>query len=200
MEDLEVLIAKYQRESGDTDADLASFSKWVSNTNKKETADPTWRNKAKGRSPESVINTALAHLYRYAKLYAKAAIAGTAFSTPDDFIYLLNLVTNGNMTKSALIRLNVHEKSPGMQIVNRLINNGLVNQHAMENNKKSQMISITPFGERLVEETIYNIRTASKSVAEPLSHQEKLDLIRLLMKLEDFHDTKMQKNLSPVIR
>ncbi len=190
------LIKVYEKEGGDSQIGVQSFGHWLNNYVKKnghlEQPQPDWEGKANGRSADSIINTSLVHLYRYARLQAKTAIANTTFSTPDDFIYLLNLTSFGSMTKTALIKLNVHEKSAGIQIVNRLIANGLVEQKEHDSDKRNRMIHITPKGTQLLEESIGNIRQASKNVTEPLSDQEKMDLIRLLTKLEDFHEMKAQ--------
>ena len=192
--DLISLVEDYDKEcSGNVD-DLPSFIHWLNKSHQgtvyEELAEPEWKGKSNGRSADSVINTALIHLYRYAKLQAKQAISDTAFSTPDDFIYLITLVSNGSMSKTALIKLNVHEKSVGIQIINRLINNGLVEQSAESFDKRSRMIHITPKGNQLLNESMQNIRNASSNVTEPLTYPEKMDLIRLLAKLEDFHEQK----------
>ena len=190
------LIKIYEIEAGNSQIGVQSFAQWLNNYVKKNgqlaQAEPEWDGKANGRSADSIINTSLVHLYRYARLQAKTAIADTSFSTPDDFIYLLNLTSFGSMTKTALIKLNVHEKSAGIQIVNRLIANGLVDQTEHDSDKRNRMIHITAKGIQLLEESIGNIRQASKNVTEPLSDQEKMDLIRLLTKLENFHEMKAQ--------
>lgn len=187
-------IRTYEEETGEKSPNTLAFGKWLNQHLVTQgypiEMEPEWVGKSTGRSADSVINTALVHLYRYAKLQAKAAIANTSFSTPDDFIYLINLATFGSMSKTALIKLNVHEKSAGMQIVNRLIENGLLEQTAIDSDKRNRMLHITPEGSRLLNESMDNIRQASKNVTEPLSNQEKLDLITLLAKLEKFHEEK----------
>ena len=196
--DLIGMVKIYEVEKLGQAEDLGQFASWLNErlnegrTNR--TTEPDWLGKSNGRSAESVINTSLVHLYRYAKMHAKAAIAGTLFSTPDDFIYLISLTSHGSISKSALIKLNVHEKSVGMQIINRLINNGLVIQEAVENDKRNRMITITQAGKELLASTILNIKSASRTVTEPLSHQEKMDLIRLLLKLENFHEEKAKSH------
>ena len=42
----------------------------------------------------------------------------------------------------------------------------------------------------LLNGSMQNIRAATRNVTEPLSYQEKMDLIRLLNKLENFHEMK----------
>lgn len=187
------LIKIYEKESDHNNQDGYLFAQWMNEHYKnapQTITEPEWEGKTNGRSADSVINTSLVHLYRYAKLNAKAAIANTSFSTPDEFIYLISLVSFGSMTKTALIKLNIHEKSAGMQIVNRLINNGLVEQSALDSDKRNRMIHITSKGTQVLNESMQNIKKASRDVTEPLSHLEKMDLIRLLTKLESFHESK----------
>lgn len=188
------LVKVYEMESDHHSQDGYLFAQWMNEYYKRNDhqtiSEPEWEGKSNGRSADSVINTSLVHLYRYAKLNAKAAIANTSFSTPDEFIYLISLVSFGSMTKTALIKLNVHEKSAGMQIVNRLINSGLVEQSALDSDKRNRMIHITPRGTQILNESMQNIKKASRDVAEPLSYIEKMDLIRLLTKLESFHESK----------
>lgn len=194
IKDLISLVEIYEEESDHHPQDVHSFGQWLNEYAKKEglqiTSEPEWEGKSKGRSADSVINTSLVHLSRYAKLQAKVAIANTAFSTPDDFIYLISLVAFGSMTKTALIKLNVHEKSAGIQIINRLISSGLVEQTTIDADKRNRMIHITPKGSQLLNESMENIRAATKNVTEPLSHEEKMQLIKILTKLEDFHEAK----------
>ena len=197
--DLISMVKIYEMENVEGDQDVNAFAKWLNVrldiSGPAVIAEPEWRGKINGRSADSVINTSLVHLYRYAKLHAKAAIVNTAFSTPDEFIYLISLVSFGSMTKSALIKLNVHEKPVGMQIVNRLIANGLVQQELLDTDKRNRMIHITQKGTDALNESMERIRKASTNVTAPLSEGEKSDLIRLLTKLEDFHESKIKGEL-----
>ncbi|QNK63227.1 winged helix-turn-helix transcriptional regulator [Pedobacter sp. PAMC26386] len=191
------LVKVYEKDADPGNQDLNLFLQWLNEYDQKNSystlSEPEWTGKSNGRSADSVINTSLVHLYRYAKLHAKAAIANTSFSTPDEFIYLISLTSFGSMTKTALIKLNIHEKSAGIQIVNRLINNGLVVQAELDSDKRNRMIHITSKGTELLKESMQNIKKASMNVTEPLSYPEKIDLIRLLTKLENFHELKSRK-------
>ena len=193
---LVTLVKQYEQETNRNSQDVYLFGQWLNEYQRRQghlsMLEPEWEGKSKGRSADSIINTSLVHVYRYAKLQAKAAIVNTSFSTPDDFIYLISLVSVGSMSKTALIKLNVHEKSAGIQIVNRLIKSGLVEQSPTETDKRNRMIQITEKGTQLLAESMVNIKKASSSVTEPLSHQDKMDLIRLLHKLENFHEGKFR--------
>src|SRR5690606_2206922 len=122
--------------------DIEGFKRWINvkyNSQGLET-EPYWEGKESGRSAESVISTLIVHMNRYAKSYSKSAIYGSDFSSQEDFIYLINLKAFGEMTKMDLIKKNVHEKPAGMQIINRLISQGWVNQTDSEIDKRSKVL------------------------------------------------------------
>ena len=126
----------------ENDTSVEEFKKWIVN-NFEEDSDlnePDWEGKEKGRSPESVINTLIVHMNKYAKSYSKSAISGSDFSTQEDFIFLINLKVFGEMTKMELIKKNVQEKPSGMQIINRLIAQKWVRQKPSIIDKRSKVI------------------------------------------------------------
>ena len=177
--------------------DIEGFKKWIVVNYKDEEInnEPHWEGKEKGRSAESVINTLIVHLNRYAKSYSKSAIFGSSFSTQEDFIYLINLKAFGEMTKMDLIKKNVHEKPAGMQIINRLIAKGWVKQTNSEIDKRSKVLKINNAGLEVLESQMDKIKKATEIVTGDLTHNEKMELIRLLHKLNDFHQPIYDKNI-----
>jgi MarR family transcriptional regulator, lower aerobic nicotinate degradation pathway regulator len=156
--------------------------------------EPDWVGKVQGRSPDSVISTLFVHLNRYAKMYSKAAIHGSLFSTQDEFIYLINLRAFGAMTKMELIKLNIQDKPVGMQIISRLLQQGWVEQRSSLVDKRSKIITLTDVGLRVLEAQMPKIRQATQIVAGNLSPAEKLHLIGLLHKLDHFHKPIFESN------
>ncbi|POY34993.1 MarR family transcriptional regulator [Solitalea longa] len=179
--------------------DLSGFKQWVIfNSSKSESiVEPDWEGKENGRSPESVISTFIVHMNRYAKNYSKSAIYGSDFSTQEDFIYLINLKAFGEMTKMELIKRNIQDKPVGMQIINRLISQDWVQQKDSETDKRSKVINITSKGLEALDKQMGKIRQATNIVSGDLSHIEKMELIRLLKKLNDFHHPIYCQNLEP---
>ena len=194
------LIEEYENEGlhlSNEKLSIEGFKKWIALNYQLEyeVHEPDWEGKEKGRSPESVINTLIVHMNRYARLYSKSAIHGSEFSTQEDFIYLINLKASGEMTKMELIKKNVHEKSAGMQIIKRLIDNKWVSQRSSEVDKRSKLISITKKGLEVLEKQMDKIRQATTIVTGNLTEAEKLELIRLLNKLNEFHLPIYEKNI-----
>ena len=179
--------------------DLEGFKGWITQAqlggSPAASEAPSWEGQELGRSAESVISTLLVHLGRYAKSYSKSAIYDSVFATQEDFIYLINLKAFGAMTKTDLIKKNIHEKPVGMQIINRLIKQDLVWQQDSQTDKRSKIIVISRSGLQALEERMLHIRKATQLVAGNLTEAEKLELIQLLQKLESFHQPIFIQNL-----
>lgn len=177
---------------------IEGFQKWIVDKYSPviDSNLPEWEGKEIGRSAESVISTLLVHMNRFAKSYSKAAIIGSQFSTQEDFIYLINLKAFGKMTKMDLIKKNVHEKSVGILIINRLMGNGWIVQENSLLDKRSKIIGITASGLQVLDLQMAKIRKATQIVSGNLNEIEKSNLISLLTKLNDFHLNIYEKNIA----
>ncbi len=199
IKDIIDLIEKFECEAtpdGSYTPDTAGFRRWLIDQEEYAGAEePDWEGKESGRSPESVINTLLVHMNRYAKIYSKSAIHNSGFSTQEDFIYLINLKAFGPMTKMELIKRNIQDKPVGMQILGRLIGQGWVTQQASEKDKRSKVIRITKAGLDALEQQMDKIRQATRIVTGDLTYPEKMELIRLLTKLDRFHQPIFSLNI-----
>lgn len=168
---------------------IEDFINWIGKTKyNPNSTEPYWEGKENGRSPESIINTLIVSMNRYAKHYSKSIIQGTDFVTQEDFIYLINLNALGSMTKMQLIKKNLQDKATGIQIINRLLKNKWIEQKASKEDKRSHIIQITEQGKKYLETNMKKIRQATNIVAGDLNHQEKMQLIYLLDKLDKFHN------------
>ncbi|MFP3834062.1 MarR family winged helix-turn-helix transcriptional regulator [Chryseobacterium sp. SIMBA_028] len=178
---------------------IQGFKEWISDkdNSKQENhpEEPYWDGKENGRTAESAISTLLVHLNRYAKTYSKSAISDSEFSTQEDFIYLINLKAFGEMTKMALIKKNIHDKPVGMLIIGRLLRQGLIEQTDSDLDKRSKLIRITERGLLILENQMEKIRQATNIVAGNLNYHEKMELIRILNKLDRFHYPIFSRNI-----
>lgn len=179
--------------------DLEGFKRWIAQSVEVDETkvEPDWQAKEHGRSPESVINTLIVHMNRYARNYSKSAIYNSDFSTQEDFIYLINLKAFGTMGKMELIKKNVQEKSVGMLIINRLIRLGFIDQSDSMIDKRSKLLSISEKGLQALEMQMDKVRVASEIVTGDLTYDEKMQLIVLLKKLNDFHHPIYLRNVDP---
>ena len=182
-------------------SDLEGFKSWIYHQQSKKTPSQkniVWEGKENGRTPESVISTLLVHMNRYAKTYSKSAIAGSEFSTQEEFIYLINLKAFGEMSKTELIKKNIQDKPVGNLIINRLIKQNWVKQTDSKIDKRTKVISITQKGIDALEKQMANIRNATKIVSGNLTEDEKYTLIELLNKLDHFHNPIFGRNIDSI--
>ncbi|AZA76392.1 MarR family transcriptional regulator [Chryseobacterium sp. G0186] len=175
--------------------DFQGFADWINASYRNDSIEePDWEGKELGRSADSVINTLLVKMGRYSKTYSRS-IGNSIFSSQDDFIYLISLKIRGAMSKMELIRHHVSEKSAGILIINRLIRNGWAEQTISREDKRAKHIQITAKGLAILEEHMEEIRKASKTVVGNLNHSEKMLLIAILSKLDEFHDSFYRMNI-----
>jgi DNA-binding MarR family transcriptional regulator len=195
------LVENFEMQRQDTceySEDLEGFKRWMFDAYKEKSTknEPNWEGKNMGRSPESVISTLLVHLNRYARTYSKAAIWNSDFTTQDEFIFLINLKVFGAMSKMEVIKKNIQDKPAGMKIIHRLIEKGWVEQHHSSADKRSKLLQITIPGMLALDNQMDKIRQASQIVCGDITHAEKMDLIRLLHKLDIFHQQIYQQQWS----
>ena len=100
------------------------------------------------------------------------------------------------MTKMALIKKNIHDKPVGMLIITRLLRQGLIEQTDSDLDKRSKLIRITERGLQILENQMEKIRQATNIVAGNLTHAEKMELIRILNKLDRFHYPIFSRNIN----
>ncbi|WP_312768272.1 MarR family winged helix-turn-helix transcriptional regulator [Epilithonimonas sp.] len=181
--------------------DINGFKSWICDTEdkkiKNKSSEPYWEGKESGRTPESAITTLLLHLSKYAKTYSRSAISDSDFVTQEDFIYLINLKAFGGMSKTDLIKKNIQEKPVGMLIINRLIKKGFIQQLESNVDKRKRLISISDKGLSMLEEHMGKIRKATQIVTGDLNQHEKMELIRILNKLDRFHYPIFSRNIQP---
>jgi DNA-binding MarR family transcriptional regulator len=192
LKDLVDLLQEFETTAKDNPQypqDIEGFKLWIAQSNPSPALmpEPQWQGKELGRSAESIINTLIVHMNRYAKNYSKSAMHGSAFSTQEEFIYLIILKASGEMTKMELIKKNIQDKPVGMQIINRLLSQGWVTQTNSQSDKRSKLICITPHGLEVLENQMKKIRQATSIVTGNLTQHEKMELIRILDKLNEFH-------------
>lgn len=153
--------------------------------------------------PEVVIRKLLTFLSRYLKIYLKKGLEGSLLTTGDDFTYLATLLNKRNLTKTELILLSAHEKTSGMEVIKRLLTNELIEQTDDENDKRSKRISLTQKGMDVLMQSFEAMEKVGKIASGDLTNHEKIQLVHLLKKLDNFHNdiylNHREKNLDEIL-
>jgi DNA-binding MarR family transcriptional regulator len=127
-------------------------------------------------------------MYHYAKGYIKKALRDSYLQTPDEFSFLITLMTYDNLTKGELITKQVMEKTSGSEVINRLIKRGLMVECADKKDKRSIRVSITKSGKEEILRILPLMSDVSKIVVGNLNSEEINTLSYLLKKLDYFHN------------
>ena len=134
------------------------------------------------------ISILIVLMNRYAKWYIKKVLRESNLQTPDEFSFLITLMTYDSLSKSELITKQVMEKTSGSEVIRRLIKRGLIVESADENDKRSIRVSITQSGREELLRILPLMSKVTKIVVGNLSSEEINTLSYLLKKLDYFHN------------
>lgn len=127
-------------------------------------------------------------LYRYAKMYSRKAMKESGLKSVDEFALLITLMTHDSISKQELIKEQVLEKTSGIEIVNRLIRQGFVDQFDGDKDRRSKLLRITPQGRKEILQILPRMNQVSKIVVGNLTQTEQNLLTFLMRKLDHFHN------------
>jgi len=140
------------------------------------------------RNTASDISILIVLMNRYAKWYIKKVLKDSLLQTPDEFSFLITLMTYDNLTKSELITKQVMEKTSGSEVIRRLIRRGMIAETADQNDKRSKRVKITKSGRDEVIKILPLMNKVTKIVVGNLNIEEINTLSYLLKKLDYFHN------------
>ena len=138
---------------------------------------------------ENEIAKQVIMLGRYSKHLIKKSLENHPDLINEDFTYLFRLMDYPSLTKMQLIEKNAHEKQSGIEIIKRLVRNGLFEESPDKDDKRSTRISVTKKGKKVFQDSMKDITMVSKIMCGKLSETEKEDLLTSLKKLNTFHHT-----------
>jgi DNA-binding MarR family transcriptional regulator len=139
-------------------------------------------------APQTDIATLITLMYRYAKGYIKKALKDSLIQSPEEFSYLIVLMTFDSLTKTELIVKNVMEKTSGAEVIRRLVNLGLIRQFADEADKRTMRVAVTDLGKTELTRIMPKMQQVSNLVVGDLTDTEIMSLSYMLRKLDYFHN------------
>ncbi len=91
------------------------------------------------------------------------------------------------MTKTELCNHNLLEITSGNEIIKRLLKNKLIEEYKDPDDRRSKRVKITDEGKKLLIQSFSKMDKVSRIVAGNLGTEEKIELLTILNKLDDFH-------------
>ncbi len=174
-----------------------SFDEFIGYLNAKSERQDLEIRKLSGENKESFkyehasaireISILIVLMNRYAKWYIKKVLMDSLLQTPDEFSFLITLMTYDSLHKSELITKQVMEKTSGTEIINRLVRKGMIAETADQSDRRSIRVSITESGREEILRILPLMTTVTEIVVGNLNVEEINTLSYLLKKLDYFH-------------
>ena len=141
-----------------------------------------------------LIGHLLGRMNLFVKNYAKAPFQQIGFSNLEEFRILQIIDRLKNINKSQLSNESLMEFSTVVDILKRLIKQGLIKQTQDENDKRASLLQITAKGKKLLSTSYQTLANIQPNVAGDLTLKEQENLIGLLLKLNNFHTEFFEDN------
>ncbi len=141
-----------------------------------------------------LIGHLLGRMNLFVKNYAKAPFQQIGFSNLEEFRILQIIDRIKNINKSQLSNESLMEFSTVVDILKRLMKQGLIKQLQDENDKRASLLQITPKGKKLLNTSYQTLSEMQPNVAGDLSLKEQETLIGLLLRLNNFHTDFFEEN------
>jgi len=186
LEDLIDVLKQYEAENGA--ATLSDFSAWLYEQQHHEATDSEAQGSPRIHQElnESIMQQ-LVDLYQHARHYIKTALKHSPLKGIFDFTFLSTLDEMGDLRKSDLIHYNTVEFSPGMEVIRRLIRNGLIEDYDDPDDGRSKKVRLTPSGQNMLDEVRPSMEMVQQILSGNLSVREKRHTLSGLRKLTHFH-------------
>ncbi|TAF73376.1 MAG: MarR family transcriptional regulator [Bacteroidetes bacterium] len=128
----------------------------------------------------------LTRLYKFMKFYTKPVFKEVGITNSDEFALLAHLDIKQTCTKKDIIIDNIIEVTTGIDMINRLVKQGFIEEKVNLADKREKIISITTSGRSLLF-NVYQKFSTIQDVLVDLSIQERDVLLQLIKSLETFH-------------
>lgn len=138
-------------------------------------------------TPESRFSKLITYMYRYMSHYAKAFEQKWMALSLAEFTYVGPMVFKESMTKKDLILYNVHEKTSGTEIINRLVRKGYLTETPNPDDGRSKLLKVTESGRAAFFEVLPSLDLVSKQLVAPLDKTSLESLLHLLEPLHQVH-------------
>ena len=139
-------LEEYQNEKHTDDYGLDSFIIWLNSRLFSEGQAEKSRH-----SPESLdmeLSFLLVMQSRYYKTYAKRVLGESEITSPDGFSFLYHLNYTESYRKMELIKMHHLEPPSGIEVLNRLLKKGLIEEFDDTDDKRAKRIKITDKGRK----------------------------------------------------
>ncbi|MEM8908902.1 MAG: winged helix DNA-binding protein, partial [Bacteroidota bacterium] len=152
---------------------------------------------------ESLNNTVARHfgmLVQVSNVWTKLTFKETPFQGFEDYGITQFILHTGTPTKSMATEWSTLERSTAFEVIRRLQKLGLIEEFPDQNDRRTKRIKITQVGTAALKQADVKVDQISNLLVGDLTEKKKIDLLKLLLKLNKFHLTQYAKGVEEVER
>ncbi len=131
-------------------------------------------------------------LSKFLRLYTRPVMIDNGLTSQDEFAILAHVDYLQSCSKKEAIAANIIDISTGVEIIKRLIRQGLLSEKPNKADKRERLISLTASGKKALY-AIYQGFAGIQDVMADLSATERENLYTVLKVLDDFHTHNLEQ-------
>jgi DNA-binding MarR family transcriptional regulator len=190
------LLEKWEKfKSQKANGNLEDFAKWILTPKVVEKKPPSAFKKTEPGNIERIAML-ITRLQKHLGLAVKPTLQELGFTKEHEYHFLYQIWKVGVTNKNDLSKENAVEFSTGRDIIKRLITRKLIAEKKDPADKRASLLSLTPKGTKILEKSFEKLVVPFTSYLGDLKNEEQTQLIKLLEKLNDYHERKNKRNSS----
>lgn len=131
-------------------------------------------------------------LNKFIRFYTRPVLTANGLTSQDEFAILAHVDYLKSCSKKEAIEANIIDISTGVEIIKRLIRQGLLSEKPNKEDKRERLISLTAAGKKTLY-SIYQGFTGIQDVMADLSAAEREHFYSVLKVLDHFHTTNLEQ-------
>lgn len=147
-----------------------------------------------GRFMRALTRTTLSYW-----VYMRIALRDTEIKSLENFTFMASLSVQGEAKKTSIINYAMMEFTTGIEILNRLIKMQLIKERIDPGDKRSRLLSLTPKGDKVLQQCFSKARLARDILLKNLSDKEKEICMFILEPIHIKHASLAMKSKSKTI-
>lgn len=176
-------------EEAHPDASIEEFCRYyLTSQRSKRDLPPNFGGSGVPPTPGSFLMKLMGYISKVFETYARSALATIPdIKQPEDF-YFLNYIKNNNACrKTDVINNFLMGLSTGIDVLNRLIVNGLIEERPDPDDKRARLVNLTEKGEEVLQACYQQSQVVSQIVFHDMSEDDMQLVIQLLRGVEAKH-------------
>lgn len=131
----------------------------------------------------------ISRLARLQEFYTRKFLSSLPINSRLEFLFLYSVNLIGDAKKTEIINVHLVEFTTGMDIIKRLLNQGLIKESLNESDKRSKLIHITEEGKLVLDKSIRKIDAEKEMFLSCINENKWKKIISTLEELNNFHNS-----------